>query len=620
MWHQRPGTRVGILGAFVFAVVLGLVVVLAAASPAFAFRDVPAGHAYEQAINGLAARGIIGGYADGRFGLNDTVKRAQFAKMIVNTLGIEVGTSTTTRFTDLGAPDANGYPHKFVQAAYDNGTNTAQTLFAPGNQIRRDQVISMIVRGTNAVFPGRLADPAAGAASLFSGVGDPHGANLRIAEANGLLAGLVGMGAGWNVTANATRGEVAQMLWNFIQGDVPASEATVNSDGSGDFPTLDAALAAAAPHTVINLGPGIYTLGKTATIRTELELIGSGMEGAKATTVQCAGTVVDVQSTFFSARDIRFVSTATTGGSNVIQALDARLHLEDCYFTGGSRTTERTGYGLTLQGASTAGVSGCVSSQNEWAGIGVTDTGTVTLEDNECSNNSNCGISIFKSVSATIRGNTCSFNDLYGINMRDDSEATVENNQCSDNHSYGISLQENTRATIRGNTCHRNGLEGIALAHDAQATIENNNCSHNMSGIGLYQSAVATIKGNTCTFNSYSGMDFQDQSNATVQNNTCADNTQDGIVVHNEATATITETTCTRNGLDGIGAQDHAVVTIENCTLTSNKQCGVHFSDWSSGVLRHSEIAHNTWGICAREPATAAIEMNDLHNNVHDYF
>ena len=54
MWHRRPGTRVGILGAFVFAVVLGLVVVLAAASPAFAFPDVPAGHAYEQAINGLA--------------------------------------------------------------------------------------------------------------------------------------------------------------------------------------------------------------------------------------------------------------------------------------------------------------------------------------------------------------------------------------------------------------------------------------------------------------------------------------------------------------------------------------------------------------------------------------
>jgi len=33
---------------------LGLVVLLAAASPAFAFPDVPAGHAYEQAINGLA--------------------------------------------------------------------------------------------------------------------------------------------------------------------------------------------------------------------------------------------------------------------------------------------------------------------------------------------------------------------------------------------------------------------------------------------------------------------------------------------------------------------------------------------------------------------------------------
>ena len=45
---------------------------------------------------------------------------------------------------------------------------------------------------------------------------EPHGENLRIAEYNGLLDGLLGMGPGWDVTANATRGEVAQMLWNLL--------------------------------------------------------------------------------------------------------------------------------------------------------------------------------------------------------------------------------------------------------------------------------------------------------------------------------------------------------------------------------------------------------------------
>ena len=188
------------------------------------FPDVPVGHAYEEAIMDLSWLGIIGGYTNGDFGLNDSVKRMQFAKMIVGALGITPGSSTATRFTDLGSPDASGYPHKYVQAAYEtgitHGTNATQTVFAPSDPIRRDQVVSMIVRGAVAQFPGTLRDPTQGIPSVFDGVGEPHGENLRIAEYNGLLDGLIGMGPAWSVTANATRGEVAQMLWNLL-GLVP---------------------------------------------------------------------------------------------------------------------------------------------------------------------------------------------------------------------------------------------------------------------------------------------------------------------------------------------------------------------------------------------------------------
>ena len=55
--------------------------------------------------------------------------------------------------------------------------------------------------------------------------GDPtHGANIKKAEYNGLLDGIwasttipiPGL-AGWDTGANATRGEVAQMLWNLLR-------------------------------------------------------------------------------------------------------------------------------------------------------------------------------------------------------------------------------------------------------------------------------------------------------------------------------------------------------------------------------------------------------------------
>ena len=54
------------------------------------FPDVPPRHPYYTAIMDLASRGIIGGYEDGRFGPGDAVLRAQFAKMIVGTLGLPV--------------------------------------------------------------------------------------------------------------------------------------------------------------------------------------------------------------------------------------------------------------------------------------------------------------------------------------------------------------------------------------------------------------------------------------------------------------------------------------------------------------------------------------------------
>ena len=189
--------------------------------PSATFPDVPADHPYAAAINGMAARGIIGGYADGNFGPYDAVKRAQFAKMILGVMGVPPNSSTATRFTDLDAPGANGYPHIYVQAAYDHGItygiNAAQTLFAPWNFIQRDQVASMIVRAAMSVAPGVLEVPPIDYQGSFSGVGDPHGPNLRIAEYNGLLAGVVGVGPAWPVTVLSRRGEVSQILWNLLQ-------------------------------------------------------------------------------------------------------------------------------------------------------------------------------------------------------------------------------------------------------------------------------------------------------------------------------------------------------------------------------------------------------------------
>jgi hypothetical protein len=64
-----------------------------------------------------------------------------------------------------------------------------------------------------------LAPPPAGYKGVLSYTDPTHGANIRVAEYNGLLEGIVGPSgglAGWDTTGSATRGEVAQMLWNLL--------------------------------------------------------------------------------------------------------------------------------------------------------------------------------------------------------------------------------------------------------------------------------------------------------------------------------------------------------------------------------------------------------------------
>ena len=101
-------------GAVVLVGLLVSIGSLAAASTSF--PDVPASSAYYTAITDLAARGIIGGYADGTFGPGDPVTRQQFAKMIVKTAGYTVTGSEICPFADVPAQVGADpyYPSKYV--------------------------------------------------------------------------------------------------------------------------------------------------------------------------------------------------------------------------------------------------------------------------------------------------------------------------------------------------------------------------------------------------------------------------------------------------------------------------------------------------------------------------
>lgn len=192
----------------------------AAVPPTPSFVDVPTDHPYRPAIESLAQRGIVVGYpvsGGAEFRPGNPVWRAQFAKMICELWNLEVDEADVSPFTDLGPDDpATPYPHEYVAAAARAGITTGitPTTFGPYTDISRAQVITMIVRSAQRLDPSLLAAPPADYPSLVPAFSEVHDANLRIAQYNGLLKQLQGYGSTWDPWAKATRGEVAQMLYN----------------------------------------------------------------------------------------------------------------------------------------------------------------------------------------------------------------------------------------------------------------------------------------------------------------------------------------------------------------------------------------------------------------------
>ncbi|MFA9446127.1 S8 family serine peptidase [Egicoccus sp. AB-alg6-2] len=144
-----------------------------ASRPADAFAD-DDGSAHEHAINQLAALGIVRGDADGRFGPNRAVTRAQLASLVVRAHDTATGTrSRPSRnwFTD----DDRSTHAPAIDTARDLGVvrGVATLRFAPGSDSRRDQVASLVARFLDSV--ARHGEGAGGAVSA-SDAGEDTGA------------------------------------------------------------------------------------------------------------------------------------------------------------------------------------------------------------------------------------------------------------------------------------------------------------------------------------------------------------------------------------------------------------------------------------------------------------
>ena len=123
-------------------------------------------------------------------------------------------------FGDVADHEGNDpfYPAKYVAVCAQRGIiqGKTATIFAPYDNVTRYQAITMAVRACDSVDRGLLNTPP----STYASTWDPalnaaHGQNARLAEYNGLLAGIPI--SQLNPQSAMTRGEIAQLLWNLVQ-------------------------------------------------------------------------------------------------------------------------------------------------------------------------------------------------------------------------------------------------------------------------------------------------------------------------------------------------------------------------------------------------------------------
>jgi alpha-tubulin suppressor-like RCC1 family protein len=184
------------------------------AGEAVRFTDISASP-YRAAIRSLAQRGIVSGFGDGTFRPDQPVSRQQFAKMIVLGLNLPVTEGgVPLAFSDVNRPTDNLYPDDYVAVAsvnklvqgYPDGT------FGPLLDITRAQMLSIIVRAAQTFKPGAVKTPPRNWVGGLPTTDLTHGSNVGIAEYSGFVLGVDP--DAFAIGGKATRGEIAQLIWN----------------------------------------------------------------------------------------------------------------------------------------------------------------------------------------------------------------------------------------------------------------------------------------------------------------------------------------------------------------------------------------------------------------------
>ena len=185
---------------------------------ATALADDISGYKHEEDVRLIIGLGIMEGYDDGSFKPDAEVTRAEFATILMRTLGWEEEGNTSAVFSDMKSHWAAGYVDRANSLGIANGIGEGK--FAPDNKVSCQEGATFI---NNALGYREVADQ----------IGAwPHG-DLSVALDNGLLKGVT---TGYDKPL--TRGEAAKMIANALEAKTMEVSYSVNGSSVYEGDTL----------------------------------------------------------------------------------------------------------------------------------------------------------------------------------------------------------------------------------------------------------------------------------------------------------------------------------------------------------------------------------------------
>jgi parallel beta-helix repeat protein len=295
----------------------------------------------------------------------------------------------------------------------------------------------------------------------------------------------------------------------------------LSPDGSGDYPSLEAAVDAVTAESTLILAPGTYRLMESLDIRQSLRLVGTGMDQTEIVS-EAEGYVVRFSGDGpFTVEDLTFRHEGEAM-ADVVVVEGGEVDFARCRFTGAVLVKGEGARGsLHLTRSTTGLVQDCIAEGNKGIGILVEDRAQITLVGTICSDNEVAGITIGGQAQPTLEENICSDNEIgiayvddaggvarqnqftgneLGVFVIDQAQPTLEENVCSDNEMGGIGYMDSAGGVARRNQVERNGFSDIDVFGQAHPTLEQNVCSGGFfsGGISVEDTASPTLVNNDC--------------------------------------------------------------------------------------------------------------------------